>query len=185
MINLCPIQYTVKRQSQSLTTKSHSKNRLRTCFDNPQKIRMCPETKIVVFTLSEADEFKDGVGYAVNWLRNKGEKPYYFRENKPKNLPSGSIVLFSFKAQIFGQAVVKEDIKEVPLEERRRLKAEYGFDYKHSMILEPEVIIFHRYPTKKEVSDKLGIIWGRLFKYLNWQQYQQILEMAESKTIHR
>lgn len=120
--------------------------------------------------------------HAINWLKNKGENPYYFREKKPKNgLPSGSIVLFSFEAQIFGQATVKEDIQGVPLEERRRLEKIYRFTYKHYMILNsinPRIDIFPRHPKKKDVALKIGKEFGQLFTYLNWEQYQQILEMA-------
>jgi len=118
--------------------------------------------------------------HAINWLKNKGENPYYFREKKPKNgLPSGSIVLFSFDAQIFGQATVKEEIQEVSLEEKRQLKKETGFDYKHKMILNPSIEIFHSpYPKKKDVAPKIGKKFGQVFTYLNWKQYQQILEMA-------
>lgn len=145
---------------------------------------MTQETKICVFSLSEKDIFKPkDMDYAINWLKNKGEKPYYFRKQKPKNgLPSGSIVLFSFEAQIFGQATVKEDIKEVSLEERNRLEKKTAFDYEHKMILNPinpRIDIFHSpYPKKKDVALKIGKKFGRLFTYLNWKQYQQILEMA-------
>jgi hypothetical protein len=148
---------------------------------------MNPEKVICVFSLSKADIFRDGIEFAIKWLREKGENPYYFREKKPKNgLPSGSIVLFSFEAQIFGQATVKEDIQEVPLEERQRLKKEFGFDYKHYMILNPinpRIDIFPQCPKKKDVALKIGKEFAQLFTYINWEQYQQILEMAGSRYI--
>lgn len=124
--------------------------------------------------IKERDIFKPkDIDYAINWLLNKGEKPYYFRECKPTHgLPSGSIVLFSFEAQIFGQATVKEDIQKVTLEEKQRLKKETGFDYKHKMILNPinpRIDIFPRRPKKKDVARKIGKEFGRLFTYLNWE----------------
>jgi len=142
---------------------------------------MNPEKKICVFSLSERDIFppKD-MEFAKNWLLNKGEKPYYFREKKPKDgLPSGSIVLFSFNGRIFGQATVKEDVQEVPLEEQKQIEKEYRFTYKHKMFFDPSTVeIFHYYPTKKEITEKLHIQFAQLFKYLTWNQYQEILRMA-------
>jgi len=137
---------------------------------------MTQETKICVFSLSERDIFKPkDMEYAINWLKNKGENPYLFRKMKPADgLPSGSIVLFSFEAQIFGQATVKEDVEKLSLKE----KQQYGFDYNYKMILNPSIEIFPQYPKKRDVELKIGKKFGRLFTYLNWKQHQQILEMA-------
>ena len=117
---------------------------------------------------------------AKNWLANKDEKPYYFQEKSPKDgLPSGSIVLFSFDARIFGQATVKEDIKEVPLKEQENRRKIGKTVYKHSIVFNGSSIeIFPYYPTKKEIAKKLDIRFAQLFKYLNWKQYQEILRMA-------
>jgi hypothetical protein len=110
----------------------------------------------------------------------KGENPYYFRDKKPKNgLPSGSIVLFSFEGQIFGQAVVKEDVREVPLEKQKELMKEYGFLYKHSIVFDASSIeIFRFYPRKKDIAEKLDMRFAQLFTYIDYGQYQQILKMA-------
>ena len=135
---------------------------------------MTQETKICVFSLSERDIFRD-MEHAINWLKDKGENPYLFRKMKPVDgLPSGSIVLFSFEAQIFGKATVKEDVEKLSLEE----KQQYGSDYEHKMILNPSIEIFPQYPEKKDVAPKIGKKFGQVFTYLNWKQYQQILEMA-------
>jgi hypothetical protein len=118
--------------------------------------------------------------FAINWLLKKGEKPYYFREMKPKGLPKGSIVLFSFDARIFGQATVKEDVQEVPLDEQKEIQKRDGFIYKHKMFFDPSTVdIFRYYPAKKEIAEKLDIRFAQLFTYLNWNQYQEILKMAK------
>jgi hypothetical protein len=137
------------------------------------------EKLICVLSLSKEDVFGRGIN-AVDWLRTKDEKPYYFRNRKPKNgLPSGSIVLFSFQGQIFGQATVKEDVRELSLEGQRQARERDGFDYRYSMILNGSTIeIFRNHPTKKEVTLRIGKKFGRLFTYLNAVQYQQILKIA-------
>jgi len=89
-------------------------------------------------------------------------------------LASGSIVLFSFDARIFGQATVKKDVEKLSLEEKRQ----YGDDYNHKMILDPSVEIFRNHPKKRDVSLKIGKKFGQVFTYLDRKQYQQILEIA-------
>jgi len=138
--------------------------------------------KICVFSLSERDEafsHKDMEG-AKSWLASKDEEPFYFAKISPKNgLPSGSIVLFSFDAQIFGQAIVKEDVKEVPFEEQEIRRKMGKTVYKHFMILNGSSIeIFPYSPTKKEITEKLDIRFGQVLRYLNQEQYQEILRMA-------
>ena len=137
---------------------------------------MIQETKICVFSLSERDVFKHkDMKFAINWLKNKGENPYLFRKMKPADgLASGSIVLFSFDARIFGQATVKKDVEKLSLEEKRQ----YGDDYNHKMILDPSVEIFRNHPKKRDVSLKIGKKFGQVFTYLDRKQYQQILEIA-------
>jgi len=140
------------------------------------------EKKICVFSLSERDEAfsHKNMERAKSWLINKDEKLCYFAEKSPKGgLPSGSIVLFSFDAQIFGQATVKEDVQEVPFEEQETRRKMGKTVYKHSMVLNGSSIeIFPYNPTKKEIAEKLDIHFGQVFKYLNWNQYQEILRMA-------
>jgi len=142
---------------------------------------MNPKKKICVFSLSDRDIFppKD-MEFAKNWLLNKGENPYYFREKKPKDgLPSSSIVLFSFDGRIFGQATVKEDVQEVPLEEQKQIEKKDGFTYKHKMFFDPSTVEIFRYcPTKKNITERLDKKFAQLFTYLNWEQYQEILRMA-------
>ncbi len=139
------------------------------------------EKKVCLFSLSESDIFphKD-VDFAIKWLLSKGERPYYFREKKPKHgLPLGSIVLFSFDAQIFGQATVKKDVEEVSFEERKQLEKKHGFIYKHKMHFDPaSVEIFHYHPPKKELRDRLNMRFAQVFTYLKWDQYQEILRIA-------
>lgn len=130
---------------------------------------------ICVLSLSKEDIFDH-----IKWLREKGEKPYYFRSRKPRHgLPSGSIVLFSFQGQIFGQATVKEDVKELSMEGQRQARERDGFDYRYSMVLSGSTIeIFRNHPTKKEATIRIGKKFGRLFTYLTTVEYQQILKMA-------
>ena len=149
-------------------------------IDYTREIGMNSESKRCVFSLSKKDEFTS-MEYAKNWLLNKGEKPYYFRESKPKALVSGSIVLFSFEAQIFGQAVVKKGIREVPFEEQENWRRTGNVVYKYCMNFEPSSIeVFRFHPAKKDITEKLGINFGQLFTYLNPNQHQEILKMASA-----
>ena len=143
---------------------------------------MTSEIQIRVFSLSIKDIFKDGLEYAIYWLMKKGDNPCYFRENSPRNLPSGSIMLFKFKAQIFGQAIVKEEKRKVSAKKQAELRAENGYLYKHYLTFEPSSIdIFQRYPSQKEVEQKLNIKLARNFAPLSWEQYQEVLKMAKRR----
>jgi len=145
------------------------------------------EQKIFVFSLSERDEAfsHKNMGKAVSWLRDKkeDEKPYcYFAEKSPRDVPSGSIVLFSFDAQIFGQATLKENIKEVPLKKQEDRRKAGKTVYKHFMFLDGSSIeIFPNYPTKKEITKKLNKNFSPLFTYLTQEEYQEILKIARKR----
>ena len=146
------------------------------------------KTRICVFSLSKRDEaFKLGdMKGAKSWLASKGENPLYFAEKSPKDgLPSGSIVLFSFDAQIFGQATAKEDVQEVPFEEQEIRRKKGKTVYKHFMVLNGSSIeLFPYNPTKKEIAEQLDIHFGQVFKYLDVHQYQEILRMARMQRRH-
>jgi hypothetical protein len=138
------------------------------------------EKRIYVFSLSEKDIFGFGVD-PIEWLRDKDEKPYYFRNKKPKRLPSGSTVLFSFKGEIFGEATVEEEVKKLSPEEQKQAKERDGFNYKYSMVLnESSIKIFREHPKKKDVAPKIGKKFGRLFTILDHEQYHTILKMARA-----
>ena len=143
------------------------------------------EKKICIFSLSERDEafaHKD-MKRAKTWLTSKDNgEPYYFAEKSPKDgLPSGSKVLFSFDARIFGKAVTKEDVEDVPIKEQEARRKMGKTVYKHSMILNGSSIeIFLHNPTKKKITEKLGIQFGQVLRYLDWKQYQEILRMAKA-----
>jgi hypothetical protein len=142
---------------------------------------MNQEKKICVFSLSEKDpafSHKD-IEHAKNWLINKGEKPYYFRETKPKELSQGSIVLFSFDARIFGQAYIKKAPTEVSSEEQENWRKTGNIVYKYYMILDGSSIeIFRFYPTKRDIEERFDMRFAQLFTYLNFSQYNEILKMA-------
>ena len=145
------------------------------------------EKKICVFSLSEKDEafaHKD-MERAKSWLTSKDkEEPYYFAEKSPKGLSSHSKVLFSFDTRIFGEAVAKEDVKEVPFEEQEARRKMGRPVYKHSVVFKKgSVEIFTKYnPTKKEITEKLGIRFSRVFSYITQKQYDEIVKMARRET---
>ncbi len=145
------------------------------------------EKKIFVFSLSERDEAfsHKNMEKAVSWLRDKkeNEKPRCnFAEKSPRDVPSGSIVLFSFDAQIFGQATLKENIKEIPLKEQEARKKAGKTVYKHFMFLDGSSIeIFPKYPTKKEITKKLHKNFSPLFTYFTHEEYQKILKLARKR----
>ncbi|MBT0159474.1 hypothetical protein G4O51_05770 [Candidatus Bathyarchaeota archaeon A05DMB-2] len=137
---------------------------------------MCHEKKICILSLSKTDrnfKFTIGIKGAIKWLEGKKEPPhrYFFSKKKPKEgLSPGSIVLFSFEGQIFGEAIVKEDIK--PLSD--------STDYKYYLTLDPSSIrVFHFFPTKEQITEKTELLFGQLFTYINFDQYNKILEMTE------
>jgi hypothetical protein len=140
------------------------------------------EKKICVFSLSERDEafaHKD-MERAKSWLTSKNkEEPYYFAEKSPRGISSNSKILFSFDARIFGQAVVKEDVKEVRFEEQEARRKMGRPVYKHSVIFKrSSVEIFPYNPTKKEITEKLNIQFGQVFRYITQKQYDEIVRMA-------
>lgn len=142
---------------------------------------MAYQTKICVFSLSDRDIFKtNDMHFAVDWLKNKRENWYYFRSTKPKSLVKGSTVLFSFNTRLFGQATVKQEPIEVPLEEQQEIEQNQGYLYKYKMKFEaPSIQVYQYYPSKKDIKGKLGIQFAQLFTYLSEQQYQEILKMTK------
>ncbi|HMK95448.1 MAG TPA: hypothetical protein VK536_08640 [Candidatus Limnocylindrales bacterium] len=109
---------------------------------------------------------------AIKWLEGKKEEPhrYFFNEKKPKNgLPFGSKILFSFDGLIFGEATVKEGIKELS----------YDAKYKSYLTLDPSSIHIYRfYPSKEELSERIGIHFAQLFTYIKVGEYDAIIEIA-------
>lgn len=96
-------------------------------------------------------------------------------------MPPGSIVLFSFDGQVFGQAVVKEDIKQLAMEEKKPLSnMPDSVNYRYYLTLEPSSIeIFHFYPTKENVEESIDDLrFSQLFTYIHSDRYTQILKMA-------
>ena len=141
--------------------------------------------EIFAFSLSAKDEAfsPNDMEKTVNWLRDKQDEPNpvcYFREKSPKEVPSDSIMLFSFEAKIFGQATLRGTVKKVPLEEQKARKKAKKIVYKHFVNLDPATIkIFHRYPTKKKISEKLNKNFSPLITYFASDEYQEILKMAK------
>jgi len=60
---------------------------------------MNAEKVICVFSLSKADIFRDGIEFAIKWLREKGENPYYFRE-KNLRMDYPQVRLYSFHLRL-------------------------------------------------------------------------------------
>ena len=115
---------------------------------------MTSEVQIRVFSLSSADIFEENrLDYAIYWLMKKGDNRYYFRDKAPRNLPVGSIVLFSFEGKIFGQAITNEEVKRISSEEQSRMRRENDFIYKATVRFEPSSIdVFSKYPLKKDIE---------------------------------
>lgn len=94
-------------------------------------------------------------------------------------------MLFSFDARIFGEAVTKENIKDVPFEEQEARRKRGKTVYKHSVVFKKgSAEIFPYNPTKKEITEKLGIRFGQVFRYINQKQYDEIVKMARKKGRH-
>jgi hypothetical protein len=147
---------------------------------------MALEGKICVFSLSRVDlsfTFSVGIKGVISWLEGKRIPPhrYYFRGSKPKNgLPPGSIALFSFDGQIFGQAIVKDNIKPIsPDELNKEQKAPKSDKYQYYVTLDPESVeIFRFHPTKEEITEQMELRFAQLYTYLDDAQYDQIVKMA-------
>ena len=141
--------------------------------------------KTCIFSLSERDEafaHKD-MKRAKTWLTSKdNEEPYYFAEKSPRGLSPDSKVLFSFDAQIFGQAVAKENVRNIPFEEQEARRKAGRPVYKHSVVFKRgSVEIFHYNPTKTEITEKLGIQFSQVFTYVTQGQYDEIVRMARGQ----
>ena len=74
---------------------------------------------------------------------------------------------------------LKDDVEEVPFDEQEARRRMGRPVYKHSMIFNGSSIeIFPYNPTKKEITEKLHIRFGQVFRYINQKEYQEILKMA-------
>ena len=145
---------------------------------------MFDEKKICIFSLSEKDPAfsHGGMENAKKWLLNKGEKPYYFRETKPKELPPGSVVLFSFDARIFGQAKIKKAPVAVSQKEQENWKKTGDIIYKYYMVLNgPSIEVFRFHPSKRDIEEKLDLRFAQLFTYISEDNYQEILKMTRGE----
>ncbi|MCL5877992.1 MAG: hypothetical protein M1540_09300 [Candidatus Bathyarchaeota archaeon] len=141
---------------------------------------MSEELQYRVFSLSSEDHFPEGdLQFAMNWLRNKGDRQYYFQKLKPRNLPIGSFILFSFESQVFGRARTGTLVSRFSEAEQRQVEAETGFHYTGIVRFVRESIeVFEEQPLKKHISDRLGIIFNRNFTKLTRAQYEAIVRMA-------
>ena len=88
--------------------------------------------------------------------------------------------MFSFNGQIFGQAIVKDDIKYLSPEELdKEQKAPKSNKYKYYVTLDPESVeIFRFHPTKEEITEQMELRFAQLYTYLDPAQYDQIIKMA-------
>ncbi len=119
------------------------------------------------------------------WLmvEKKAEEPYLFANVSPTRVVSGSKLLFSFKAQLFGKATAKTDVADISLEEQERRRRLGKYVYKHSIVLEGSTVeLFKKVLTKKEIQTKLGIDLDRPFRYFTKDQYDKILQMSNTFT---
>lgn len=145
-----------------------------------------------VFALSARDpafEHKN-IRKTIEWLINNGkDRPFFFRATAPKKgLPSGSIVLFSFEGQIFGQATVKDGIEgmegkdginQVPkkIQEKRRKQGEVVYKYQ-TVFDGKSVKIFDSFKQKRKVKNLLRPKkdFSQLYTYLTAKQYEGIIK---------
>lgn len=138
---------------------------------------------VCIFSLSRK-EFPKGIESAIPWLKNKrtSKGMYLFREKSPKRLPQGSVVVFSIENEIFGDGRVKTAPSMTSLKERRRLEKSQGHAYKAKMTIEPGSIrIFDQFPSRRKLMESFGAKFSRLFTYIDWQLYPQILELAGAR----
>jgi hypothetical protein len=140
------------------------------------------ETQYRVFALSSEDIFPEGDwDFVLNWLRTKGNKPYFFRNKKPRNLPIGSFVLFSFEGRVFGRARTNSLVVKLTEEEQRRVEVDTGFHYTGKITFDPVTIeVFDVHPFKRHITERLGIIFSRNFTKLTRTEYNQIVRMCKS-----
>jgi hypothetical protein len=117
-----------------------------------------------------------------NWLlkEKKAEVPYLFAEKSPRRLEAGSKLLFSFEAQIFGKATTKTGVENVSLEQQENWRKKGIHVYKHSITLRgTSVKQLTKTVSKKQITEKLGIKFGQVFRYLTKDEYNAILQMAK------
>ena len=145
------------------------------------------DPNICIFRLSKKEEFPGGIKQVEEWIKNKsrGDGRYHFRRRKPRDLPVGSVVVFSIEGKIIGEGIVKQTVRPTPPNMRRQLKQRGDHDYLYYTILKPSSLtIYNRFPETKEVSRQTGLGFSRLFTYIRrMEQYRSILEMAESSSI--
>lgn len=143
--------------------------------------------RICLFSLSKKDPtFRSAVSIngPIEWLNGKKNPPhkYYFRSITPTFLPKGSKVLFSFENQIFGEAIIEEEVQYLQRIDRERPETFSGH-YKKFITLDPSSIKIYRFhPTKSELLEKETFVdyqFSQLFSYLTLEQYKEILQIAE------
>jgi len=110
----------------------------------------------------------------------KLEDPYLFSGKSPRRVGAGSKVLFSFEAQVFGKATAKSDVEDISFEEQEKRRQLGKCVYKHSIVFEGSTVkLLQNTVAKKKITEKLGIEFGEVFRYLTKDEYNAILRMAK------
>ncbi len=152
---------------------------------------MIQERKICLFSLSQKDGTFRGavsINLPIDWLKGKKKPPhrFYFGNSGPCSLPTGSKALFSFENQIFGEAMIKEPVRDLTATDRELPETRLG-KYKKFVTLDPESIKIYLFrPTKAEMleNEKFSDYnFSRLFSYISLEQYTEILKITERKPI--
>jgi len=73
-----------------------------------------------------------------------------------------------------------EKIKKVPFEQQENWRKTGHTVYRHSVLLDDSSTeVFRHTPLKKDLTEKIGIRWARLFTPLSRDEYREILKIAK------
>jgi hypothetical protein len=136
-----------------------------------------------LFSLSRRDPrfANETLAGVKKWLdkEKRAEEPYLFHAVKPRKVTKGSKLLFSFEAKVFGKAIAKSDVEDIPVRQQEAWRREGKYVYKYSIVFDSTSIGLLRVEvTKKEIEEVLEIDCDRPFRYLTKAQYNKILEMG-------
>ena len=121
------------------------------------------ETVPSIYIMHFGEEVKGGVEEAIGYLITHS-KLHFTKDARPKKVFPGSIILFTAKGVLFGEAIATSGIEETSQEDLRWLKEKYGREYELVVNLDKDSIrIYPKRIPIREVERIIGKRRARVF----------------------
>jgi len=111
-----------------------------------------------IYIMHFGKEIKGGVEEAIGYLIMHS-KLHFTKDARPKGVLPGSIILFTARGVLFGEAIATSGIKETPQEDLIWLKEKYGREYELVVDLDKDSIRI--YPKRISIGEVERIIGKR------------------------